>query len=462
MSLRARMLAGLALLVGLVVVAGLVILALQRAYLVDQVDARLGRQISTALEQAASGAAGTDEPAGPHRGRGLADSYLGILTNAGLTTVASPDTDPGLVPVVDPGQPPPIGTPTTMPATGGSAEQVRVLTAALPTGATVVLGRSLADVSSAMAGLRNVLLAVGAVLVVVVALTFWWIRRLGLDPITRVTRVARAITAGDTSQRVEPFPPGTEAHDLGAAFNQLVEANEASQARLRQFVADASHELRTPLVTLKGYAALHGAGGLDDRAAAGDAMRRIKQEADRMGRLVEDLLLLTGIDQGSGLVLAPVDLVPLVTDLAADVGVLDPDRPVTVAAPPVAIVRGDRDRLAQVLAGLTSNALRHTPPGTAIDVRVLADPGGIRVEVADHGPGIAPKDLPRVFDRFYRADVARARASGGSGLGLAIASAIVQAHGGTVGVISPPGQGATFWLVLPEASTAKAPAPPAT
>ena len=119
--------------------------------------------------------------------------------------------------------------------------------------------------------------------------------------------------------------------------------------------------------------------------------------------------------------------------------------------PHSAIVTGDRDRLTQVFAGLTTNALRHTPPGTPIDLRVSQNPTTVRVEVTDHGPGIAPDDLPKVFDRFYRADVARARASGGSGLGLAIASAIVHAHGGTVGVESPPGRGATFWVELPAA-----------
>ncbi|MGB8021751.1 MAG: HAMP domain-containing sensor histidine kinase [Candidatus Nanopelagicales bacterium] len=448
MSLRARMLAGLCIIAGLLVAAGLLILTIQRGYLVDQVDDRLMRQLETAAD-VASGDPAVDAAGLPRRARGLADAYLGVVTGDSLRTIDTPATDPGLTPVIDPTDLP--TTPATVPATGGSAPRMRILTSRLDSGGTLVLGRSTAEIDTAQTGLRTAMLAVGAALLAVISLVFWWMLRLGLDPIRRVTRAARSITAGDTSTRVEPFPAGTEAHDLGTAFNQLVEANESTQARLRQFVADASHELRTPLVTLKGYAALYGAGGIADEATTADAMRRIKTEANRMGRLVEDLLLLTEMDQGPTLAAGSVDLIPILTDLVGDLQVLDPTRTVTLTAPDSAVVAGDRDRLTQVLAALTTNALRHTPPGTAIDLRVSTSANAVRVEVADHGPGIAEQDLPKVFDRFYRADVARARASGGSGLGLAIASAIVRAHGGTVGVTSPPGQGATFWVQLPMA-----------
>jgi two-component system, OmpR family, sensor kinase len=441
------MLAGLAIIAGLLVAAGLLILNIQQGFLVGQLDERMKRQVVNAAAVVSGGTTAQGEVGQPRRARGMADLYLGILAADGLTTLDTPATDPGLTPVLDPADPP--ASPATVPATGGEAERMRILTTTVPSAGTLVLGRSMGDIDSALTGLRTTLLIVGAVVLAVVAMVFWWMRRLGLDPILRVTRVARSISAGDTGQRVETFPVGTEAHDLGTAFNQLVEANESTQARLRQFVADASHELRTPLVTLKGYAALHGAGGLADEASTEDAMRRIKQEADRMGRLVEDLLLLTEMDQGPVQDVGSVDVVELVTDLAGDLQVIEPERTVSLDVPGSAIVTGDRDRLTQVLAVLTTNALRHTPPGTAIDLRVSQSPTTVRVEVTDHGSGIAPEDLPRVFDRFYRADVARARASGGSGLGLAIASAIVRAHGGTVGVESPPGRGATFWVELP-------------
>lgn len=447
MSLRTRMVVAFVAIASTLVVAGAVLLALQRTYLVHQIDARLSRQLSNAAA-VVTGGAPTGQEGQPRGARGLADMYVGVLTDSGLTTIDTPATDPGLVPLLAPGDAAPT-SPTTVPAEGGTADHMRVLTSALATGGTLVLGRSLAEVDAAMSDLRTTMVVVGLVLLTVVALVFWWMRRLGLDPILRVTRVARAISSGATGQRVEPFPPGTEAHDLGSAFNQLVENAESTNARLRQFIADASHELRTPLVTLKGYAALHGSGGMADEQATADAMRRIRQEANRMSRLVEELLLLAQMDQGQPPAQEPVNIVTILADLAEDLRVLDPQRKITLDAPPSAVVPGDRDRLAQVFAALTSNALRHTPPGTAIDLRASQRAGAVRVEVADHGPGIAPDDLPRVFDRFYRADATRARASGGSGLGLAIAAAIVRAHSGTIGAQSPPGHGATFWVELP-------------
>jgi two-component system OmpR family sensor kinase len=441
MSLRTRLLVGFAIIAGVLVAAGILVLTLERNSLVDQIDSRLERQAANL----SSGGQGSGNGPGQPRRAGLVDLYVGRLAEGQLTAISTPDADPSLTPVLDPV--PPSGPPTTVPTTGADGALMRVLLVDTTSGALVV-GRSLAEVEATVADLRDRLLAVGLVLLAAVATVFWWMLRLGLDPILQVTRVARAISEGDTTQRVAPFPPRTEAQALGSTFNQLVEANEAGNARLRQFVADASHELRTPLVTLKGYAALHGAGVTDPEATA-DAMRRIRREANRMSRLVDDLLLLAELDRGTPQTREPVDLVPLLGDAAADMRVLDPQRDVTVHVPENAVVIGDRDRLTQVLTALTSNALRHTPPGTAVDLRAVASKERVRVEVTDQGPGIPPADLPRVFDRFYRTDAARARASGGSGLGLAIAAAIVQANHGRIGVHSTVDNGAIFWVELP-------------
>ena len=248
---------------------------------------------------------------------------------------------------------------------------------------------------------------------------------------------------------MESFPEGTEAARLGHALNLLVDTAQESERRLRRFVADASHELRTPLTTLRGYAALHQAGGLPERAQVDDAMRRIGSEATRMSLLVDDLLLLAAIDEGRPLEHGEVDLVAIITGLVDDMRVIQPARPVRLALPSRAIVVGDAGRLTQVFAALTSNAMRHTPQTAAVDIALHVLDRVVRVEVSDEGPGIPAEERPRVFERFYRADRARSRAVGGSGLGLAIVAAIVTAHGGRVGVDGRAPRGATFWVELP-------------
>ena len=289
-----------------------------------------------------------------------------------------------------------------------------------------------------------------------------------------MTEAADAITAGDTTRRVPPGPPGTEAARLGEALNAMIDTNAATQARMQRFVADASHELRTPLTTLQGYAALHTgrvgpavAGGTTtadvvasdpdpaepasaaEVAEMADAMRRMGDEAARMRRLVDGLLDLARLDDLGVVSRDPVDLGVLVRDVASDLRVVAPDRVVTVDAPASLVVTGDRDRLTQALVGLTSNAVRHTPAGTPVWLMVVELPGAVRVDVADAGPGIPPEHLAHVFERFHRVDRGRSSASGGTGLGLAIVDAIARAHGGTASVASEPGRGSTFSITLP-------------
>jgi two-component system OmpR family sensor kinase len=227
----------------------------------------------------------------------------------------------------------------------------------------------------------------------------------------------------------------------------------ASEQRMRRFVADASHELRTPLTSIRGFAELYRMGGAGSAEDVERMMRRVEDEAARMGLLVEDLLLLARLDQQRPLEHAPVDLLPIARDAVHDAALLAPDRDidleVSTDVPPV--VTGDEARLRQVVHNLVSNALTHTPAGTPVTVRVSTDPGaGTAVlEVSDQGPGIPPADAERVFERFYRADVSRSRQAGGNGLGLSIVAGLVQAHGGTVSVHSHNGSGATFLAFLP-------------
>ena len=228
----------------------------------------------------------------------------------------------------------------------------------------------------------------------------------------------------------------------------------SSEDRLRRFVADASHELRTPVTTIRGYAELYRHGGLEDHDALTDAMRRTEQEAVRMGRLVEDMLVLAKFDEERPLDLAPVDLGKLVCDAAADAHAAWPGRPITVdvdAEP--AIVIGDEDRLRQVISNVVGNALVHTEPDVAVALRVRRVDDQVTFDVDDDGQGMPADVAERVTERFYRADPARSRHRGGSGLGLSIVDAAVTAHGGTITIDSQTDRGTTVHLVFPAINT---------
>lgn len=233
----------------------------------------------------------------------------------------------------------------------------------------------------------------------------------------------------------------------------MIDATQSSENRMHRFIADASHELRTPLTTLTGYSSLYSQPGAQSAALAdptvSDAMRRINAEAKRMGRIVNDLFLLNELDATGGSNRVQVDLGQVLTDAAADLGVIQPERTVTVQAAPGLNVMGDSDRLVQAVTALTSNALRHTPPTAPLMLRGSVAGDRVRVEVADQGNGVPAAELPHLYDRFYRADPGRGRGSGGSGLGLAIVAAIVAAHHGQYGVSSVPGRGSTFWFEVP-------------
>lgn len=275
--------------------------------------------------------------------------------------------------------------------------------------------------------------------------------RVGLRPLTEVEQTAEEIIEGrDLSRRLPTLAaPNTELGRLSRTLNTMLEAIDDSVSRLRRFVADASHELRTPVTGIRGLAELYRQGAVTDPAEISALIGRIEAEATRMGLLVEDLLLLARLDEERPLRREPVDLVPVAADaieghpVCLDLfGQEDP------------VVIGDEDRLRQIVTNLVTNALTHTPAGTRITVRVGVAEGRAVLEVVDHGPGIEPSHARRVFERFYRADPARARdhersPSTGSGLGLSIVKALVAAHGGTVGHRPTPGGGATFWVHLP-------------
>jgi two-component system OmpR family sensor kinase len=272
--------------------------------------------------------------------------------------------------------------------------------------------------------------------------------------------VAQDIAAGDLSRRVEPATPKTEIGRLGLALNGMLSQIEAafaerteSNTRLRRFIADASHELRTPLTSIRGYSEMLRRGAAKSPTDAEVARRRIEEESVRMSVLVDDMLLIARLDQGRPLESEPVDLRAIAQDAAADARAVAPQREITLRAPGRVIVKGDDTRLRQVLGNLVRNAIVHTPQQTAIEIAVSTVDGVGRVSVADHGPGLPPEELDRIFEAFYRVDPSRSRDSGGAGLGLSIVSAVVNAHGGHVTVTETSGGGATFEVELPLASS---------
>ena len=231
--------------------------------------------------------------------------------------------------------------------------------------------------------------------------------------------------------------------EIEAAFRE----REATEQRLRQFLADASHELRTPLTSIQGFAELYRLGGDQEHVDQPTIFRRIEEESARMKGLVEDLLLLARLDQTRPLQQAPVDLAVLAADACSDAVASAPDRGVSLWAPDPVVVSGDADHLRQAIGNLVANALRHTPAGTPLEVAATLEGGAAVVRVRDHGPGLDDEALEHAFDRFWQADAARVGT--GAGLGLSIVAGIAAEHGGTASVVNAPDGGAIFTLHLP-------------
>jgi two-component system, OmpR family, sensor kinase len=384
-----------------------------------------------------------------------------------------------------------------VPQDGAASEQVN---------GTLIVGADLGDINATIGRLAVRALIIGLIIVCILALAIVAVVRASLRPLVDIEETAGEIAAGHLNRRVPERDPRTEIGSLGRSLNTMLsqietafhmqEESEAaahrSEERMRRFIADASHELRTPVTAIRGFAEYYRQrGGLvrhwdrdrDQQGAAGSGtgggaaqagltpvdldriMQRVEKEAARMGLLVEDLLLLARLDQQRPLARQPVDLLSLAADAVHDARLLAPARTVDLSVQPGAafLVTGDEARLRQVIGNLMNNALTHTPDGTPIEVLVgtgTLDPQAgdhtpaVILDVTDHGPGMTQDQARRVFERFYRADQARTRATGGSGLGLAIVRALVMAQGGVASVRTAEGRGATFRIALPLAPEA--------
>ena len=351
----------------------------------------------------------------------------------------------------------PVGRLFTVGSVGSSGLQYRVFAARdVDTGGLTIAAVPTTEVAQTLHHLLLVEALVIAAVLLALAIVGSLVVRLGLRPLDRMEATAGKIAAGDLSHRVSPANESTEVGRLGLALNAMLDRleeafrqREASEARLRRFLADASHELRTPLASIRGYAELFRMGATADPAAIENAMRRIEEEAQRMGVLVEDLLALARLDRPPDREPERVDFSQLAADAVADARAVAPDRTITLESDPEACVTGDPLQLRQVLANLLRNALTHTPPATPIEVSVSQTESAITLSVRDHGPGL-PTDAPdQLFERFWRAEGGRERGRGGAGLGLAITRAVVESHGGSIDARQAAGGGAEFLVRLP-------------
>ncbi len=483
-------------------VAGFAAVASLRGYLIGEVDRSLAQMAGRAssLRSLPGDPPGQGGPSGPGP-TGQERTYVRYLDSTGAEVAVLAPTD-----LTDPPDLPDLtveqaversGDAYTVTSESGS-NRWRALTMPLRGGAgSVTVAVDISGITATVARLAWLELAIGLIVLASVGLAGWLMVRRSLRPLEGVEHAAAAIAAGNLAMRAPPADPRTEVGSLAVSFNTMVDelqgafdaqrasersarsaadAAQASESRMRQFVADASHELRTPLTSVRGFAELYRIGAVP-HADLPATMGRIEAEASRMGVLVEDLLLLARLDQQRPLEQVPVDVLGVCTDAVVAARATAPARDIRVSGgrgsqPPV--VLGDAVRLRQVVDNLLSNAVRYSPEESPVLVRVavleggvqpapepgegiagLAAPFGIvRVEVEDRGTGMSEQEAARAFERFYRADPARARAAGGAGLGLAIVAAIATAHGGRVAVRTAPGAGSVFRLDLPAAAPA--------
>jgi two-component system OmpR family sensor kinase len=477
MTLRSRLVAGLVILV----LAGLAIFGFSTYSLYSRTQyERLDDQLRNAVPSATCVLFSVFASGGPDCGRGATapyGTYAAMYDRDGhllydasgevIEVIFVPLEDrrkaatPYLASVKDPGEDSTLFT--TRSTSGGGDWRVSISRLPARFGDTEPILIAVAiPTKEVTESLRRLVLIEGtaaACLLVILAGGSWLILRRGLRPLEQMASATRDITAGDLSRRVEPSDGRTEVGQLGLAMNtmlseieQAFDEREATEQRLRQFLADASHELRTPLTSIQGFAELFRLGADHPDLDLPTVMRRIEQESARMRLLVDDLLLLARLDQPRPIRPVTVDLAVLCADACSDARALAPDRPVTLDAPEPVVVRGDRDHLRQAIANLVTNAVRHTPDGAAIEVsaRFITAPAGSAeavVTVRDHGGGLDADALQHAFDRFWRADSARVGA--GSGLGLSIVEGIVREHHGSASAANALDGGAVFTIRLP-------------
>ncbi len=459
-SLRQRLVLGIVALLTLISLGiGVASVVTLRHSLVERLDAQLSAAMErsqTFLPQLDIGP--TDNP--PGTGSGQSAGTLGLIVRNGEILGPRYLDDAANIRSLTPRQQRVLlRIDSSLPVTvqlGGDLGAYRVVTAETNSGIGLIVGLPMREVNATTGQLMLIILVITAIGIAVAAITATFVVRLALRPlsdvVTTATRVAELeLDRGDVAlaERVpiDHARDSTEVGQVGAALNRLLEhvaqaltARHASERKVRQFVADASHELRTPLASIRGYSELTRRSGHTLPADIVKSLSRIESESIRMTALVEELLLLARLDEGTDITFEAVQLVPLITDAVADATASSPEHTwVLHAEDPDVIVMADPARLLQAVANLLANARLHTPPHTSVTTSVVSSVDRVTVTVCDDGPGIPAELQPTLFERFVRGDNSRSRSTGSTGLGLAITHAIVEAHGGTVSVSSQPG-----------------------
>ena len=463
LSLRARLLLAVVVLAAIgLVAANVATYSTLSSYLLDRTDSTLDQTAETLRRPGPGGGIRSAPPGTFVQVRSL-DGDTVVATFSGATLPGASVPAPKLPGTV---KPPTLNRSreavryfTVGGAHGGPEYRVRA-SIAQDDEAMLLVASSLRDVNSTLNRLLAIELVVTALVLAAIAGLGLWLVRLGLRPLDAIGETASAIAAGDLSRRVERAEERTEVGRLGLALNSMLariessfRAQEASERKLRRFVADASHELRTPLSAVRAYSELYDRGAAERPDDLERSMQGISRESERMSVLVEDLLLLARLDDGRPLEREPVELDEVVGEAVETAQAVDPERAIELHAEP-ATVLGDRVRLRQIVDNLLANVRAHTPAGTPASVSVRRKNGSAEIAVTDAGPGLDEEHLEHLFERFYRADASRSRASGGVGLGLAIVAAVAEAHGGTASASSRPGEGTTVAIALPLARDA--------
>lgn len=277
------------------------------------------------------------------------------------------------------------------------------------------------------------------------------LHRTVLAPIRDITELASTLSASNLSNRINIAGTKNELKDLAVVINSMLDRIERSYNSQKQFVSDASHELRTPIAVLQGYINMLSRWGKSDPEVLEEGINAIAQETQSMKELVESLLFLARHDKKTLLMeMEHFDALEMLTELHREAAMVTPEDTFSLTATQNCPLEGDRSMIKQVMRILCDNAVKYTPKGGLVTLSIERKPGWVTLSVQDNGPGISQEDLPKIFDRFYRADSARKSENGGHGLGLSIARIIVMAHGGKLRVRSKVGVGSTFYVDLPE------------